>query len=176
MVLPPVSLLSRARGVFVPRSAFRRALAEGDVAMLWRLWGKLNPGAYQPANWQEAEIQLHLARAAADSVAIRLRCYSHHWLKERGLASPLPEALKPDAERFQPKVASAVGFAWTSTSEYLRAARPAVMAAVGQRIEEMAADGMLETQPDKVRAEMMLTKNRVLHKLFGNPAALKKGT
>lgn len=171
---PKARLLQRVREFALPASAYRRALAEGDVAALWRMWGRFHPHDYQPANWQEAEIQLHVARTGAQSVSDRLRCYSHHWLIERKLLSMLPNELLPKVEQYRPKIVSAVGFAWGTSSGLLRTAEPIITAAVNQRIEEMAADGLLETDPDGVRTEILLTKNRTLHGLFGNISHLKE--
>lgn len=162
----------RVRAAVMPQSAFRHALDEGDVAMLWRMWGKLFPERYQPANWQEAEIQLHVARAASASTATKLRVYSHYWLLERSMPSPLPDELKSKAEQFRPRIVSGVGFSWNAKSDILRAAKGTIVAAVTARIEEMAADGLLETNPDLVRQEMLFTKNKTLAGLFGNTASL----
>lgn len=158
------------------RDALRDALIAGDVDLLQRMWATWFPHAYRPQNWQEAEIQLHLARTKAQNVPLRLRCYSHHWLIERELPSMLPDDLKPKAESYRPKIASAVGFAWGTHSKIMKPAEPIIVRAVSDRIEEMALDGMLESNPDGVRTEMLLTKNRVLHKLFGNIASLLKET
>lgn len=154
------------------QGGFLGALADGDVGLLWRMWGAWFPDQPQPANWQEAEIQLHAARSATEGVETRLRCYSHHWLADRGLPSLLPDELKPAAEQHRPKIVSAVGFSWDSNSPLLKPAKGNIVAAVTARINEMAADGLLEKDPDYVRREMMFTKNRALFSLFGNTASL----
>lgn len=156
--------------------AFRKALVAGDAALLWKMWGTWFPDFPQPQSQGDAEIHLHAARSAAGSIAIRLRCYSHHWLTERGLPSLLPAELLPQAERYTPKVAAGVGFSWGSRSRIMQTAKPEVMKAVGDRIEELAADGILESDPGKVQREMIYAKNRVLHELFGNRTKLLEET
>jgi hypothetical protein len=156
------------------RSEIRAALIAGDVDLLRRMWGAWFPNSPQPKDWQEAQVQLHAARTAAESVPVKLRCFSHHWLVERGLASLLPDRLRPSADQYCPRVTPGVGFAWSSGSAVLRPAKAEIEAAVGARIEEMAADGLLTKDPDGVRDEMMFTKNRTLHALFGNFAALRQ--
>ncbi len=73
---------------------FRRCLIELDVAGIIRLWAHVAP--HLPVMTQkDALFALHLARAEAESVPIKLRRYSDRWLRERGFGSYLPEHLRP---------------------------------------------------------------------------------
>jgi hypothetical protein len=156
------------------RGELRQALIDGNVDLLQRMWRTWFPTAPQPANWQEAQIQLHLARTASRSVPLTLRCYSHHWLKERSIPSLLPDRHKASADQLVPKVTPSVGFAWGTSSAVLKPAAPFVQDAVSTRINEMHEDGLVNSNPDLVRNEIILTKNRTLHSLFGHIGKLKE--
>jgi hypothetical protein len=129
------------------------------------MWSSVNPHLPQPANAEDAEVCLHLARTAAATIDIKLRAYSHRWLTERKYPSQLPDKLKPRAERMFPVVASAAGFAWGSASAILQPAKPYVDRAVSARVEELFANGDGH-KVDLVRDEMISTKNKTLKSLF----------
>ena len=80
---------------------------------------------------------------------------------------------KPKAERMYPRVAAAAGFAWNSSSAILRPAKPYVDRAVGDRVEELFANGD-GGNTELVKREMIDTKNRTLKHLFGAIGALKR--
>jgi len=82
--------------------AFRRCLIELDVVGICDLWFRHAPHLPQPKNNEEALITLHYARTEAWSIPVRLRCYSHAWLTERGLPSALPDWLRPKVRRLYP--------------------------------------------------------------------------
>jgi hypothetical protein len=65
-----------------------------------------------------------------------------------------------------PKVSAAAGFAWGASSRLLQPARPYVLGAVSDRVEELFANGDGD-KTDLVRSEMIETKNNTLRKLFG---------
>jgi hypothetical protein len=88
----------------VDADAFRRCLIELDVVGICDLWFHAAPHLPQPKNNEEALISLHYARTQAGSIPVRLRCYSHSWLCERGLPSSLPDWMKPKAVRLYPHV------------------------------------------------------------------------
>jgi len=74
---------------------FRRCLIDLDVNGVRKLWAEVSPHLPQPSNVKETLFTLHMARTEAQSVPLRLRQYSHRWLRERGFGSMLPEALWP---------------------------------------------------------------------------------
>lgn len=78
-----------------------RALEEGDVKFILRNWSTLFPAYPAPKDEEEAEITLHVARTAAQSVQMELRNYSHKWLMERGYPSMLPQHLREIAVKGQ---------------------------------------------------------------------------
>src|ERR1044072_6980895 len=89
--------------------ALRRCLEECDVAGIRALWAQIPPGMPQPHTDAEALATIHRARTEANSIALRLRAYSHRWLEDRGLPSGLPDELRPRAERMYPRVVDGVG-------------------------------------------------------------------
>lgn len=147
------------------RDAFLRALVDGDVRTLRRMWSRVSPHLPQ-VDAADGETCMHIARTATKGVPLKCRAYSHRWLEERGYPSQLPDKLKPQAERMYPRVASAAGFAWSSSSEILRPAKPIVDRAVGDRVEDLFANGDGD-KTELVRREMIDTKNRTLKHLFG---------
>lgn len=152
------------------RDDFRAALMDGDVRLLRRIWARAMPHLPQPKDAADAEVCLHVARTATKSIPLKLRAYSHRWLVERELPSQLPDELKPEAERLYPKIAASVGYGWNSNSTILKPAKPIIERAVGDRIEELAADGQLGNI-QLVRDEMRITKDKTLKSLFGIQSA-----
>lgn len=155
------------------RGEFRQALIDGDFRRCAAMWRVVRPHLPQPNNDGEAEIQMHAARTCT-RLPLKLRAYSHRWLTERNLPSLLPDHLRPKAEQLCPKVVPAVGFAWGSGHTLLQPAKPIIEGAVHKTISELAADGMLDRDPGFVRNQMLLTKNRTIHALFGRIQTLLK--
>ena len=91
------------------QSAFQECLDDGDVLRCKALWGKVYPHLPQPQDISEAEVVLHCARTAAESLRLEKRLYSHAWLDERGLRSALPDDLRPKTQRIHPVIFPAVG-------------------------------------------------------------------
>lgn len=120
---------------------FRAALEAGDAMAMWRVMAGAVPDAPQPKTPAQAEIILHRVRVETQSLALRLRAYSHAWLTERGLPSGLPDALKPAAERLYPRVVDAVGIAVKV---------PRIFAPVGAEIQRAMAEAVLELEADGV--------------------------
>ena len=85
-------------------ASFREALGSGDVRRTWQLWAAISPDMPQPENYDEAEVVMHQARTASESMALEKRIYSHAFLDERGLPSHLPDEMKPKRERKGPPV------------------------------------------------------------------------
>lgn len=73
---------------------FRRCLIALDVVAMRALWAHVAPHLACSSD-KEVLVTLHMARAGAESVPVRLRQYSDRWLRERGIGSLLPEHLRP---------------------------------------------------------------------------------
>jgi hypothetical protein len=67
-------------------SAFKRCLETLDVVGIRKLWAVVSPNAKRLRE-DEAEIALHMARTASESLSDAMRLYSHAFLTERGLPS-----------------------------------------------------------------------------------------
>lgn len=148
-----------------PASAFRAALEAGDVAALRALWAVVSPHLPPPADDAEAEVSLHLARTAAESVSFDKRAYSHRWLTERSYPSQLPDPLRPRAERLYPRIASAVGISVNFSSPFLKPAAPIITKAMGDVVEDMFANG--DTDPTLMKRRMFEAKDTEMKRLFG---------
>lgn len=145
---------------------FRVLLEAGDARAVAAAMLKAQPHIPAPANDEQAEIAMHMARTATFGVSFRYRAYSHRWLTERSLPSQLPDWLKPDAERLYPAVASAVGISLNTKSEIIRPALVEVRGAMEYAVLDAEADGRLEDVPF-VRKRMAEAKQRTLKALFG---------
>jgi len=124
--------------------AFRRCLIELDVVGVCDLWFRVSPHLPQPKNNEEALTTLHYARTQTRSIPVRLRCYSHAWLTERGLPSGLPDPLKAKAARLYPHKVSAVGVAVLATSEANLPRARAIEKAISDAVMECYADGVTD--------------------------------
>lgn len=145
--------------------SFRRCLEEADVMGLWTIWSHVFPNMPQPKSLALAEISLHMARTASESMHIKLRAYSHRWLTERNHPSLLPDNLKPAAERIYPKVAEAVGISVNFHSEYMRPAATVIKKVMSDSVLDTFADGVRD--PVIVKERMMEAKAREMKGLFG---------
>lgn len=147
------------------REAFRQLMEDGDVAGLRAAWGKISPHLPQPGSHEQAEIVMHAARTAAETVSFPKRAYSHRWLTERELPSQLPDRLKPSAERLYPRIAEAVGISVNMNREYMR---PAIVEVRGA-MEDAVQDAFAENRRDPVfvSARMKEAKSRAMKALFG---------
>lgn len=145
---------------------FRNLLEDGDVPGLMAAWGELFPGMPQPSSFGEAEIAMHMARTASESVSFKLRAYSHRWLDERDLPSQLPDELKPRAERLYPVAACAVGISVNARSEWMRPAMIEVRGAMETAVLDAEADRRL-ADSDFVKARMNEARARTMKQLFG---------
>jgi hypothetical protein len=134
-----------------------------DVAGVRRLWSEVSPHLPQPTDDADALATCHLARTATRSMPFPLRAYSHQWLLERGLASLLPDELKPKAQRMYPVVVTAVGVA--SRSRH-REVKQAVQGAMLYAVQEAEADGRLLDSP-YVRTRIREARLRERRALFG---------
>lgn len=145
---------------------FRGALEAGRVELVRSLWSLAFPQLPQPRSYEEAEIAMHAARTAAESISLRARAYSHRWLTERDLPSQLPDHLKPSAERLYPATAAAVGISLNTKSEIIRPALVEVRGAMEYAVLEAEADGRLEDTPF-VQQRMNEAKQKTFRALFG---------
>jgi hypothetical protein len=132
--------------------AFRRCLIDLDVVGICDLWFHVSPHLPQPKNNDEALATMHYARTQAGSIPVRLRCYSHAWLSERGLPSGLPDQWKPKAGRLYPHKVNAVGVAVKALSEASVPRARAVEKAMSDAVLECYADGV--TDSDVIKARM----------------------
>ena len=102
---------------------------------------------------------MHYARTQTLSIPLKLRCYSHAWLCERGLPSALPDHWKPKAARLYPHETKAVGVAVKALSaENVPRAR-AIEKAMSNAAMECFADGV--TDPEVIKARMGEARQRV---------------
>lgn len=132
--------------------AFQRCLIELDVVGICDLWFHVSPHLPQPKNNAEALVTLHYARTQAQSIPLRLRCYSHAWLCERGLPSGLPDCWKPKASRLYPHEVKAVGVSVKAMSEASASRARAIEKAMSAAVLECYADGV--TDVDLIRGRM----------------------
>lgn len=139
---------------------FRQLLEDGDVDKLWQMWGRIAPHLPQPKSRDQAEITMHMARTAAESIPESKRVYSHHWLSERSLPSQLPQAMIP------PQIAEAVGISVNFRSVYLKPAADEVRGAMEGAVEDCFANG--DRDPAVVQAQMAAAKDRTMRALFGS--------
>lgn len=139
---------------FRSRAEFRSALADADALRVRKMWATEFPHLPQPETAEEAEVCMHAARTAAESLPLAKRLYSHAWLDERGLPSRLPDKLRPPAQQVVPRVVRAVGIAVVSTSmDADRVARAmAIERVMGDAAAEMHGCGI--TDPERVSARM----------------------
>lgn len=148
--------------------AFRNLLEAGDVEGLRAFWREAAPAMPQPETREQAEIMMHMARTASDSVKFRLRAYSHRWLTERHQRSQLPDHYKPQAERIYPVVVEAVGVSVNFRSPYMAPAAADVRGVMERAVEDAYAEGRRD--PEFVRARMFEAKDREMRALFGRQA------
>lgn len=132
--------------------AFRRCLIDLDVVGICDLWFHVSPHLPQPKNNDEALATIHYARTQAGSIPLKLRCYSHAWLCERGLPSGLPDHWKPRASRLYPHEVKAVGVSVMAMSEANVPRARAIEKAMSNAVLECYADGV--TDVDRIRGRM----------------------
>jgi hypothetical protein len=132
--------------------AFRRCLIELDVVGICDLWFHVSPHLPQPKNNDEALATIHYARTQTQSIPMRLRCYSHAWLCERGLPSGLPDEWKSKASRLYPHEVKAVGVSVMALSEASVPRARAIEKAMSNAVLECYADGV--TDVDRIRSRM----------------------
>lgn len=144
---------------------FRNLLEAGNVKELVNMWSSIFPNMPGPTSIDKAEIVMHVARTAANSVSLKHRAYSHKWLLERDLPSELPDELKPSAERIYPISIPCVGISVNTRNEYIRPGLDEVRKAMEYSVEEAYYDG--KTEPVFVRARMEEAKKRAFKVLYG---------
>ena len=144
---------------------FRRCLEECDTKSFRSISATVSPHLPQPDNDSEALITIHMARTQSESIAFRLRAYSHRWLTDQGLPSQLPDQLKPKAERIYPKIVQAVGISVNMSSPELQPAAKLIEHAMGQAVEDCFANG--DTDPVLVSLRMAEAQKAERKALFG---------
>lgn len=138
---------------------FRRRLAACDIAGVRELWAHVSPHTPAPAKDEHVLVAIHNARTQMQTIAFRLRAYSHSWLVERGWPSALPDELKPRAERLYPRVVGAVGIAvrpFKHSAEHAQGLHDAMADAV----MDSYAEG--HEEPTFVKARMAEARDKFL--------------
>lgn len=154
----------------------RRCLLELDVAAHRRLHRHLCPHHDQPATDREALITMHLARAMRADLPLKARAYSHRWLLDNGLPSPLPDNLKPMADRLYPRVAEAVMVSAMARSDMFKPAAALIQNAMVAVAEDTFATDK-KVDHIKLRADLREARVVAINQLFGRvlaPLALKQ--
>ena len=108
---------------------------------------------------------MHHARTQAESIALRLRAYSHRWLVERGLPTGLPDRLRPSAEQICPITVGAVGISVNTKNEWLQPAVLEVRTAMEHAVEDAYAEGRRD--PVFVSAQIEAARRKTWQALFG---------
>lgn len=138
------------------QDTFRSCLVDMDVAIARRAWAVAFPHLPRLGDDHDVLVVLHYARTQANSIALRLRAYSHRWLLERDYPSGLPDHLRQSAERLYPVVVGVVGVSTRTRTPLAMAVRDAMNNAV----MECYADGHQE--PEIVRPRMLEKRQHVL--------------
>ena len=128
-------------------TAFRTALYDGDARRTRHLWAQVSPDMPQPESDAEAEVIMHQARTAADSVPMQKRIYSHAFLDERGLPSHLPDGMKPPRDRHGPPVifsAALIAVGSLSRSADRREEAKAMERAMADAVGDMIVSGITD--------------------------------
>lgn len=126
----------------------RKALLDWDVPT-YRKAARAAMPHVDPTPDHQIEMEMHIARTAAQSIPQDKRLYSHSWLRERNIPSMLPDRLLPLADRLYPTVVEGV-FSLVGSGYGAVVAHP-IAAAMGNKVEEMYADG--DTAPALVLQE-----------------------
>ena len=136
---------------------FRRCLERLDIHGVRALWHRIAPHLPPPLDDHNCLIAIHHARTQANSIPLKLRAYSHHWLLDHGLPSGLPDDLKPAAERMYPRIVDAVGIAVMS-SPFMQPVARAIQGAMSDAVMEAYGDN--KRDPVFVKARMMEARER----------------
>jgi hypothetical protein len=131
-----------------------RCIRDLDHETAKALWKQVRPNSTQPENDYQAILMLHYARASLWNMPEHLRLYSHCWLRDEGVPSPLPDKLKPKAERMYPVGFRAVGVASIKTGGEKTAFNYAVQKVMSDAVLEAYADGHIN-QPHIVKARIL---------------------
>lgn len=143
----------------------RRCLEAVDIAGIRKLWQHVSTHLPQPERDADALVAIHHARTQSQSIAFKLRAYSHRWLTDRGYPSGLPDELKPKAERIYPRIVEAVGISVNSKSQLFKPIMTLVRDAMSDAVEEAFADG--RTEPAFVSARMQEARVKTVRQLVG---------
>src|SRR5262245_55445079 len=144
----------------------RRCLVNCDADGIMKLWRHVAPHLPQPETAYEANAAIHMARTQSENVPVKLRLYSHAWLRDEGLPSQLPDHLKARAERLYPVGTKAVGIA-------VRHRLPRSLGIRGvmeNAVHETYADGH-SNEPQVVEARMLEKREDFIRQADGIVAA-----
>ena len=132
-----------------------------------KLWAHIAPHLPQPRDDAETLATLHLARTESEAVKESYRLYSHHWLRERGYPSRLPDHLKAKAERMYPVMVRAVGISVNTTSPLLKPAMLEVRTAMEQAVLDIHADDPNLSDDALVKRRIEEAKQQTIKRLLG---------
>jgi len=140
----------------------RRCLVDCDAEGIMKLWKHVAPHLPQPETAYEANAAIHMARTQSERMPVKLRLYSHAWLRDEGLPSQLPDHLKSRADRLYPVGTRAVGIATHTRTPRANGIRGVMEYAVN----ETYADGHSD-EPQVVKARMMEKRADFIRKADG---------
>jgi hypothetical protein len=130
---------------------FARCLVQMDVSTAMRLWRTIAPHLHQPADWDEAEHTMHLARLQMTLLPPEHRAYSEAWLTGRTGPSRIVEA-----------VGVAVGVPVDASASRKSRAKD-IEAMMVAAIEQAVRDGVdMHREPDEYRRRMMAARQKVV--------------
>lgn len=143
----------------------KRCLEECDVAAIRRLSEHIWPHLPAPKTDGEALATIHHARTQTRRINLKLRFYSHCWLRDRNLPSALPDELKPKAERMYPRVVGAVGISVGSSSVIGKAIAPIIERSMSDAVMDCYSEN--KTDPTFVKKRMFEAKAKTIKQLLG---------
>lgn len=143
----------------------KRCLEQCDIAAIRRLSAHIWPHLPAPKTDGEALATIHYARTQMKSISLKLRFYSHCWLRDRNFPSALPDYLKSKAERMYPRIVGVVGISVGSSSVIGKAVAPMIERSMSDAVMECYSEN--KTEPVFVKTRMFEAKNKTIKKLIG---------
>jgi hypothetical protein len=137
----------------------------GDFRELRRFWAAKMPNMPQPQNDEEAELVMHQTRTMA-SIPVKLRIWSHRWLKERDQPSFLPSHLIEQAEKFPVENCYSVGIAIGAVEASMLPVAERVRHAMETSVQEAMA-GRVRPSNEQLRAVMSEAREKETKNLLG---------
>jgi len=147
------------------QSDYYRALEAGDSKELRRLWSHSHSHLPQVSE-KEAEKMLHLARCGTGTLPLKLRAYSHRWLVERNIPSPLPDEIRPECERLYPRIADSVALCFRASNPAFKEVAAYAQHKASLAVEEMWAEN--DKDPLRVRNRIKEVKLQSEREMLGH--------